>query len=94
MDQINLKPFLCLACLGLLALVPKAIGACEITVNVPSQLTPAQSVNWSAPCGMGVGVQAALSAIENSGGGTLLFTGEGSLLVRKASEWVVHDGLR
>jgi hypothetical protein len=32
-----------------------------------------QSVNWSAPCGVGVGVQAALSAIESSGGGALRF---------------------
>ena len=30
-----LKPFLRLACLGLLALVPKSVVACDITVNVP-----------------------------------------------------------
>lgn len=84
MYQIDPKFFLCLACLGLLALVPKSIVACEITVNVPSQLTPAQSVNWSAPCGVGVGVQAALNAIESSGGGALLFTGPGSLLVTQS----------
>ena len=76
--------FLSLACLALLALVPKSIAACDITVNVPSQLTPAQSINWSASCGVGVGVQAALNAIESSGGGALLFTGPGSLLVTQS----------
>jgi Right handed beta helix region len=84
MHHIELKSFLRLACLGLLALVPKEVVACDITVNVPSQLTPAQSVNWSAPCGVGAGVQAALSAIESSGGGALLFTGPGSLLVSQS----------
>lgn len=84
MYRIDLRPFLCLACLSLLALVPKSVLACDISVNVPSQLTPAQSVNWSAPCGTGVGVQAALSAIESSGGGALLFTGQGSLLVSQS----------
>lgn len=84
MFGMNLRPLLCFACLGLLALVPESVFACEITVNVPAQLTPAQNVNWSAPCGTGVGVQAALNAIESSGGGALLLTGQGSLLVSQS----------
>lgn len=84
MFRIALRGLLCFACFSILTLAPETVFACEITINVPSQLTPAHNISWSAPCGTGVGVQAALNAIEGSGGGALLLTGQGSLLVSQS----------
>lgn len=94
MKQLLPPPLLLFLAVLCLFPAPSVFAACSLVLEVPTDRLEAESLAWSGCAGSGVGVQAALDAIEAEGGGSLLFTGTGSLLVDRTlfvgSNTLVH----
>lgn len=56
-------------------------AACDLVLPVSNPLTPADAIPWSGCGASGSGVQRALDLVANLGGGSVMLSGGGSLLV-------------
>jgi hypothetical protein len=78
-----MKKCLIASAFALSACATSAFASCNITITVPTSLTPADNLYW-AGCGTnGTSVQTALDTVAGQGGGAVMLTGPGTLLVRK-----------